>query len=145
VDPLLCLAQKDPAILTVPKTLAAVPASIPVPASTLTSKKKSSTQPRVILLNPLKVVPSSKLSSKPKEIIDLGTILLRSYKLPPLSPSSKPFSFKSSLSPPPIIRRMTPAQLLAKLRQEDIAASKAPSQTLTLTSLLLLYVPPHLC
>jgi hypothetical protein len=45
--------------------------------------------------------------------------------------SFEPSSSDSSapLSPPPVVRYITPAQLLAELRQEDIAAGK--------------YVPPQ--
>jgi hypothetical protein len=96
------------------------------------------------LLNPLKAVPASKPSSKlstkpsskPKEIIDLGVISLGSYRLPPQSPSGP--------LPPPIIRHMTPAQLLAELRQKDIAAGKyvppqrrVPSSALVTTRVLI--------
>jgi hypothetical protein len=88
----------------------------------------------MVSLNPLKAVPPpklSKLSSKPKEIIDLGTISLGSYQLSPPSPSvsySEPLPPSSPLSPP-VVRHMTPAQLLDELRQKDIAAGK--------------YVPPQ--
>jgi hypothetical protein len=61
-------------------------------------------------------------------------ISLGSYRLPPPSPSvspSEPSSSDSSapLSSPPVVRHMTPAQLLDELRQKDIAAGK--------------YVPPQ--
>jgi hypothetical protein len=69
-------------------------------------------------------------------------ISLGSYRLSPPSPSepssapspsglSEPLPFDSSapLSPPPVVRHMTPTQLLAELRQKDIAAGK--------------YVPPQ--
>jgi hypothetical protein len=82
-----------------------------------------------------KPFPAQK-SSKPKEIIDLGVISLRSYQLSPPSPSepssapspsgsSKLLSSDSSIpSSSPIVRHITPAQLLAKLQQKDITARK---------------------
>jgi hypothetical protein len=48
--------------------------------------------------------------------------------LAPQSPS-EPLPLSSPLSPPPVVRHMTPAQLLDELRQKDIAAGK--------------YVPPQ--
>jgi hypothetical protein len=109
--PLAAPVSTAPAISTTPKTPVAVPVQTPTPAF----KKKSTRTTLVISLNPLKVVPSLKPSLKPKEIIDLGTISLGSYRLPPPSPleplSSMPSSSESPLSPPPIVRHMTPAQL----------------------------------
>jgi hypothetical protein len=62
-------------------------------------------------------------------------ISLRSYRLLPPSPSVSPSEPSSPSSPPPVVRHMTPAQLLAELRQKDIAAGKyMPPQRRVLSS-----------